>query len=148
MNRLLVFCIGALCGGGAAACVYNCHIVQTKDNWLLVPRAGMSVKDIYADVRNWSVTDWRSHTDLARDMVKAGYAETIKEHAVSDTIDETVDRLTQRRSGRTLSGHASSRPTMVSIRNSRRTDGSPRSSTHRFRPGEAESRRLSQLWTP
>ena len=96
MNRLLVFCIGALCGGGAAACVYNCHIVQTKDNWLLVPRAGMSVKDIYADVRNWSVTDWRSHTDLARDMVKAGYAETIKEHAVSDTIDETVDRLTQR----------------------------------------------------
>jgi hypothetical protein len=96
MNRALIFCVGALCGGGATACIYNCHIVQTKENWLLVPRSGMSLTDVYADVRSWSLSDWRNHPDLARDMLKAGYAETIKEHAVSDAVDESLDRLTQR----------------------------------------------------
>jgi hypothetical protein len=95
MNRLIVFLFGAICGGGAASCVYTCHIVQTKDAWLIVPRAGVNVNDIYVDVRQWSLADWRKHPDLARDMLKAGHAEVIKEQAVDDVVDEAVDRLTQ-----------------------------------------------------
>lgn len=96
MNRLVIFVIGMVCGGGLSAGVYSSHFVQTKDNWLVVPRAGVNLNDIYADVRHWSLDDWRKHPELSRDMVKAGHAEIIRDQAVGDVLEETADKLTQR----------------------------------------------------
>ncbi len=96
MNRLVIFVIGMICGGGLSAGVYSSHFVQTKDNWLVVPRGGVNLKDIYADVRNWTANDWLKHPELSRDMVKAGHAEIIRNQAFGEAVDDTAERLTQR----------------------------------------------------
>jgi|GEM_PF-563442 len=96
MKSLILILIGAIGGGSATAMVYSNHIVQTPDKWLFVPRAGVNVKDIYADVRTWGLDDWRKHPELSRDMVKAGYAEIIQTGSVDRVVDEVYDRLTQR----------------------------------------------------
>lgn len=96
MKSLIVFVIGAICGTAATAVVHYNHIVQTNDQWLVVPRVGATLKDCYADVRHWTLEDWRAHKELANDMVKAGHAEimqTDNSHRVSEhEIDQTSEK--------------------------------------------------------
>lgn len=98
--KTLIFLVGAIGGATISAGVHQCHIVQTGDQWLIVPRVGVTLKDVYADVRNWTIEDWRAHPELARDMVKAGHAEVLQPESrqrLSDaTDDEEFDRITQR----------------------------------------------------
>ncbi len=96
MKGLILIAIGAAIGSSATAMVYCNHIVQTEHQWIVVPRAGVNVKDIYADVREWSLDDWRKHPELTRDMVKAGHAEIIQTGAVENTVEQVFDRITQR----------------------------------------------------
>lgn len=96
MKPLVIFLMGALCGTAITAGVHHSHLVRTSDQWLIVPRAGVNLKDVYADVRSWSLEDWRSHPDLARNMVKAGHAEVIQQGAVEQLTEAVKERITDR----------------------------------------------------
>ena len=96
MNRFITFLIGMICGGVVAATVYSSHIVQTEETWLIVPRVGVNVKDIYADVRHWGMEDWKAHPELSRDMVKAGHAEILRTQATERLTDDILDRVSER----------------------------------------------------
>lgn len=103
MKTLIVMIIGAIGGAFATAMVYSNHVVQTNSQWLIVPRAGVNVKDVYADVRDWSLEDWNRHRELTRDMINAGHAEIIKTGSIDRAVDEAYDRLTQRPEGKRAS---------------------------------------------
>lgn len=96
MNRLVLFVIGAICGAAVTAAVHHSHFVQTGERWLVVPRAGINLKDIYVDIRHWTADDWRKHPELSRDMEKAGYAEFQRPGTAENDTGDADDRLSQR----------------------------------------------------
>src|SRR5690242_9586009 len=96
MNRIILFVIGAVCGTALTSTVYQNHIVQTNDKWLFVPRSGVSLKDMYADVRKWGLEEWRAHPLLSKDLIKAGHAEVMKPDLAEDEPEHPVERLSQR----------------------------------------------------
>jgi hypothetical protein len=96
MSRIVLFFIGAACGTAVTATAYQTHIVQTNEQWLFVPRTGVTLKDIYADVRRWTRADWRAHPELVRDLVKSGHAEIIKSDTAENGFEEPEERLSSR----------------------------------------------------
>ena len=62
----------------------------------MVPRTGVNIKDIYANVRHWTRNDWRAHPDLVRDLVKSGHAEIIKSDTAENEPEEPAERLSHR----------------------------------------------------
>ncbi|MFO0918134.1 MAG: hypothetical protein U0872_07455 [Planctomycetaceae bacterium] len=80
------------------AAAYGAPLViwRTDENWIIVPRSGVTLKDAYADIRQWSVKEWREHPELMRDLVKAGRAEVIG----SELTDRILDELTRNRESR------------------------------------------------
>jgi hypothetical protein len=98
MNRFILFVIGVICGTVVTSAVHQSHIVQTNDQWLIVPRAGVSLKDAYADVRHWTIEDWRAHPELARDLIKSGHADIMKPDLTENDseAEPRPDRLSHR----------------------------------------------------
>ena len=90
MNRIIIFIIGIVSGTAVTTAVHHSHLVRTDENWIIVPRSGVTLKDAYADIRQWSVKEWREHPELMRDLVKAGRAEVIG----SELTDRILDELT------------------------------------------------------
>lgn len=116
MNRLVLFVIGAICGAAVTAAVHHSHFVQTGERWLIVPRAGITLKDIYVDVRNWTADDWRKHPELSRDMQKAGYAEFQRPGTADNEADDDEKRLSQRWDSHKPAEHPSDAPRAAASR--------------------------------
>lgn len=90
MNRIIIFTIGIVCGTVATTAVHHSHLVRTDENWIIVPRTGVTLKDAYADVRKWTVKDWRDHPELTRNLVKAGHAEIIGSEVSERLLDDLL----------------------------------------------------------
>lgn len=91
MNRIIIFVIGTVCGTVVTTAVHNSHLVRTDENFLIVPRAGVVLKDVYADVREWTAEDWRAHPELTRDMQKAGHVEIIRAQTTEREMDGLLE---------------------------------------------------------
>ncbi len=122
MGRIMLFFIGAACGTAVTATAYQTHIVQTSEQWLIVPRTGVTLKDVYADVRRWNRTEWRAHPELVRDLVKSGHAELIKSDTAENEHEELEERLSSRDSIEENDDTPSEVPERLPPRSARRID--------------------------
>jgi hypothetical protein len=85
MRRLFWLFFGILIGGAAILTALNFHIVKTNKGFELVPKTSLGLSDAYVDIRNFNVTDWANHKQLAADMVAAE-----KDHLLGDAAHESI----------------------------------------------------------
>ena len=69
MRRFALLLMGIVLGGGAVYTAFHFHVVRTDKEWLFVPKREATLNDAFADVREWSPTDWRAHPDLIQALI-------------------------------------------------------------------------------
>lgn len=93
MRKFLVLVFGALFGGGGVWFGYNYHVVKSEKEWLCVPKQRPALTDIYCDIRQWSVSEWKQHADLASDLVKHGRGELVVDTTAQSLFDDIKRKL-------------------------------------------------------
>ena len=71
---VLLVLFGMLLGGGTVFAAFRWHFVRADDGWHIVTNRHSSLGDCYADVRDWTATEWTDHPQLATALVDAGKA--------------------------------------------------------------------------
>lgn len=96
MHRITWFLGGFIAGIVALLIVQQYHIVRAEEGLHLVPRVSAGYDDIYVDIREFKLTDWRDHEQLAMAMVKNDKEHLLKDSAVNSVYD-SIDSFFSRR---------------------------------------------------
>ena len=78
-------------GGAAVASTYELHIVRSKAGFVVVPKETDGLKDVYADVREWDVEEWRDHPELIEALVANGHQDLVKQSTTQEVIKNLID---------------------------------------------------------
>lgn len=101
MRRFYGFLLGLVLGGTSVYVGYQYHLVRTQDRLLVIRKVQPSLLDIYADVRQWGVEDWKKHPALTRHLVASGHSKDVIQSATDELVDEFLEGLQKpRRDGR------------------------------------------------
>ena len=88
MMRIL---IGAVVGGALIWGALQYHLVRTNEGFTYVPKQHTTLADTYIDVRQWGVTDWAQHPDLALSLSQNGHKDLIGNPEVLEaTLKDTL----------------------------------------------------------
>jgi vacuolar-type H+-ATPase subunit H len=100
MSNTKPYLFGAVLGASAMYVALQYHVVHSHDGFLMVPRTPQhSVGLAYADVRNWSPSQWTDRPELARALMAHGSSDLISEsvaNSLADSVTEensTLDQL-------------------------------------------------------
>lgn len=85
MSRLGSILFGAVLGAGLVFGAFNYHVLRTAEGVEFVPKLTANFSDIYLDVRQYGVSDWADHEQVARAVVKSG-----KDHILKDSATRSV----------------------------------------------------------
>lgn len=77
MGRLTAVIFGVILGGAAVYSAHEYHLVRARGEFLLVKKKAPTWKDVYVDVRHWSMQEWSTHRELAQNMAAAGHSKHI-----------------------------------------------------------------------
>jgi hypothetical protein len=93
MRSLWLFLGGILTGFVLLGLSYEYHFVMSDEGFLIVPKTQSALKNIYVDIRNWSLKDWGEHPDVARALIQDGRSELITTGAARNTLEQLVPPL-------------------------------------------------------
>ncbi len=96
--RVRWFALGLICGAGVIFVGLKYHVVHAQDGIHLVPKVSADFSEPYVDVRQFQVTDWNEHPELAAALVKAEKGHLVADgsvEAVRQTMDRFFDRFNQ-----------------------------------------------------
>ena len=91
MRRFFAALFFTALGGGLVYFAFTYHVVFAAEGLLLVPKHQASLADTYADVREWTVTEWQDHGLLARSLAKHGRTDVIVEPAANTMLRDFFD---------------------------------------------------------
>ena len=102
MSNAKPYLFGGFLGASAMYVVLQYHVVHSHDGFQMVPRTPQhSVGLAYADVRNWSPSQWTDRPELARALMAHGSSDLISESvagSLADSVTEENSTLDQLRS--------------------------------------------------
>jgi len=102
MSNAKPYLFGAVLGASAMYVALQYHVVHSHDGFQMVPRTPQhSVGLAYADVRNWSPSQWTDRPELARALMAHGSSDLISEsvaNSLADSVTEENSTLDQLRS--------------------------------------------------
>lgn len=102
MSNAKPYLFGAVLGASAMYVALQYHVVHSHDGFQMVPRTPQhSVGLTYADVRNWSPSQWTDRPELARALMAHGASDLISEsvaNSLADSVTEENSTLDQLRS--------------------------------------------------
>jgi hypothetical protein len=102
MSNTRPYLFGAVLGASAMYVALQYHVVHSHDGFQMVPRTPQhSVGLAYADVRNWSPSQWTDRPELARALMAHGSSDLISDsvaHSLADSVTEENSTLDQLRS--------------------------------------------------
>ncbi len=102
MSNAKPYLLGGFLGASAMYVVLQYHVVHSHDGFQMVPRTPQhSVGLAYADVRNWSPSQWTDRPELARALMAHGSSDLISKSVASslaDSVTEENSTLDQLRS--------------------------------------------------
>lgn len=102
MSNTKPYLFGAVLGASAMYAALQYHVVHSHDGFQMVPRTPQhSVGLAYADVRNWSPSQWTDRPELARALMAHGSSDLISEsvaNSLADSVTEENSTLDQLRS--------------------------------------------------
>jgi hypothetical protein len=85
MSRLGCVVLGILVGAGLVYGALNYHVLRTEQGVEFVPKLSATFDETYIDVRQFGVSDWADHEQVARAVVKSG-----KDHILRDAATRSV----------------------------------------------------------
>ena len=92
MSRLGSVLFGAVLGGGAVIGALNYHVLRTDEGIEFVPKLSANFTDIYLDVRQFGISDWTEHEQVARAVTKSGKDHLLKD-AATRSVQEGINSL-------------------------------------------------------
>ncbi len=102
MSNAKPYLFGVVLGASAMYVALQYHVVHSHDGFQMVPRTPQhSVGLAYADVRNWSPSQWTDRPELARALMAHGSSDLISESvagSLADSVTEENSTLDQLRS--------------------------------------------------
>jgi hypothetical protein len=87
MSRLATLVVGILLGAAGVFGALKYHVLRTDEGLEFVPKQGMSLADTYVDARQFGVSDWLAHGDLARAVIAADKQHLIGRSAVDGVLE-------------------------------------------------------------
>ena len=98
MNRFSCLVVGAILG---AALVYGAvthHVLRTEAGLEFIPKTQAGFQKTYLDVRQFGVSNWADHQEVAQAVIKAGKEDLLKDSA-RNSLQRGVDNLLNRIGG-------------------------------------------------
>ena len=92
MSRLGTFLFGMIVGFLLYAGVTNFHVVRARDGFHLVAKQNANLSETYVDIRQFSLSDWTNHPQLAAALAKANKQYLIGDAAAA-SLQEGVNQL-------------------------------------------------------
>ncbi|WP_417736147.1 hypothetical protein [Rosistilla oblonga] len=71
MGRVGSFLLGVAVGAGTLYTAMNYHVVRSEGGTHLVRKTEVGLGGTYADIRQYSISDWRQRPQLTQAMLKA-----------------------------------------------------------------------------
>ncbi|QDS87643.1 hypothetical protein EC9_18220 [Rosistilla ulvae] len=71
MGRVGSFLLGVAVGAGTLYTAMNYHVVRSDGGTHLVRKTQVGLDGTFADIRQFSITDWRDRPQLTQAMLKA-----------------------------------------------------------------------------
>src|SRR5262245_44673283 len=93
MPRIGSFLLGVTCGAALLHIAMNFHLVRAGDGFHLVGKRPARLSEMYIDIRQFSVSDWAGHPQLATDLVQANKQNLIgaaAANAVQDSLNQVA----------------------------------------------------------
>jgi hypothetical protein len=72
---------------------YEYHFVRSDEGFVMVPKTQSALKNVYVDIRGWSLEDWGEHPDVARSLIQDGRSDLITTGAADDAAGQAVPPL-------------------------------------------------------
>lgn len=72
------------------------HLVRGEDGIFMVPKMTNDLGDVYVDIRNFTLEDWKQHKPLAAAIMNSDRSEILADSTLSgfrDSMHSIVDRL-------------------------------------------------------
>ncbi len=89
---LILFLLGLVVGGGTVFAAFRWHFVRTEAGWHVVRNGGSSLDVCYADVREWTASDWAEHPRLAAALTDAGHGDVVLRTSADGLFDQLFNR--------------------------------------------------------
>lgn len=93
MKSLWLFLGGIGTGFLLMGLSYEYHFVMSDQGFLIVPKTQSALKNIYVDIREWSLKDWGNHPDVARALIQDGRSDLITTGAAQNALEQLIPPL-------------------------------------------------------
>jgi hypothetical protein len=97
MRRLWTFASGILFGGMLVFAAMNYHVIRANDGFHVVPKIDAELALTYADIRDFTVTDWAKNSELAAALMSANRRDLV-DNAIENSVDNSLDKWLDRNS--------------------------------------------------
>lgn len=90
------FFAGMFCGALLLFAVMHYHVVRGNNGVVLVPKLSNNLSDIYTDIREFDLQDWKNHKTLAGAIMRSNQSHLIEDSAsknFGDSVRGLVDSL-------------------------------------------------------
>ncbi len=92
MSNAKPYLFGAVLGASAMYVALQYHVVHSHDGFQMVPRTPQhSIGLAYADVRNWSPSQWTDRPELARALMAHGSSDLISDSVAGSLADSVIE---------------------------------------------------------
>lgn len=92
MRRIKTFVLGVVTGALVIYGATNYHLVRAREGLHLVPKTSSRMAETYVDIRNFDVSDWAEHPQLALALIQADRQDLV-ENAAADALHHGLQRL-------------------------------------------------------
>jgi len=95
MKSLWLFLAGMAFGLLLMALSYEYHFVMSDEGFLIVPKSESSLSNVYVDIRDWTLSDWGDHPEIARALIADGRSELVQTSVADDTLERLLPPLSR-----------------------------------------------------
>lgn len=90
------FLFGMLTGAVLMYGSMHYHLVRGEEGFFLVPKISNNLQDVYVDIRDYTLDDWKEHKPLAAAIMKSNQSELLSDSTLTgfrENVHSLVDGL-------------------------------------------------------
>lgn len=90
------FFFGMLTGAVLMYGSMHYHLVRGEEGFFLVPKISNNLQDVYVDIREYTLADWKEHKPLAAAIMKSNRSELLSDTTLTgfrENVHSLVDGL-------------------------------------------------------
>jgi hypothetical protein len=83
------FIAGMICGATLLFIAMHYHVVRGKDGVFLVPKITNNLSDVYVDIRQYDLSDWKEHKPLAAAIMQSNRSHLLEDASLGSFREST-----------------------------------------------------------